>query len=63
MVSRFGLKRDKTDSPTKEAAGAPHTARLGSGADMEAGRRATYCSVRPEEGPGAELERSLTLTH
>ena len=25
---------------------------------MEAGRRAPYCSVRPEEGPGAELERS-----
>ena len=57
-VSRFWSIRDKTGSLPAHPASAPPTGGLGPGLDMEAGRRAPYCSVRLEGGPGAELERS-----
>ena len=63
MVSRFWSIKGNYGSLPAHPTGAPPTGGLGPGPDMEAARRAPYCSVRPEEGPGAELERSLIRGH
>ena len=42
----------------KEAGGGPHAGGLALGSGIGEGQRVPYCSVRPEGGPRAELERS-----